>query len=287
MSDVKMSLTQNQYCAIMRVLETIPRILDVDQGASPPHPSSGQVRDPENSDVVASTPPDLSPELQSLASPEKGSSRVFLEFVFTVDTVRLQLYNAEAKHESDFNNTGIARFVLSEGTVRAKSLADGGTEAEIILRSFTMTNTCPGSSRFKEIIPLQKNRTQAQVMVMYSTSGTGGNQSAFVIVTIDSPKVLFALDPVFALFAFFTSGFSNSSPEPSHPRETDPEEHPGFSSVSQSRLGFRVDLHDVSLTLLENDEDLNSRAITLSIKQILMSQQVGGFPCSDELAWTT
>ena len=274
MSDVKISLTQNQYCAILQVLETIPRILDVDQG-TPLHPVPGQVQDFEDSEVAASTPPDLAPELRSFACPEKETSRVVLEFLFEVNTVRLQLYNADAKHESDFKNTGIARFVLSDGTVRAKSLANGGTEAEVVLQSFTMTNTRPGSSRFKEIISLQKNRTQAQAMIMYSSSGTGRNQSALVMATIDSPKVLFALDPVFALFAFFAGGSSSkSSAEPLHHRETDSEERPGFPSASQSKLGFRVDLHNVSLTLLENDEDLNSRAITLSIEHIVMSQQV-------------
>ena len=41
-----------------------------------------------------------------------------------------------------------------------------------------------------------------------------------------------------------------------------------------SSLSLRLDLHDVSISVLENDADVNSRAIRLSIKQLFLSQQV-------------
>ncbi|KAF8335473.1 vacuolar protein sorting-associated protein 13 [Cantharellus anzutake] len=277
MSDVDMSLTQNQYCAIMRILEAIPRIIDVGQVPSPDQPKAEPAQYAEKAtDIITPTPPDLAPELQyTLSAPSSEETpRALLELLFTLKAVRLHLYSAEAIQESDLRNAGIARFALSETTLRMKTLPRGGTQAEVVLQSFTMTNTCPGSSRFREIIPAQRNRSQPQAMATYTSSGTGSDQSTLIVLTVDSPKVLFALDPVFALLAFFTSAFpSRPSPDPTHGVETTPGNATGDPSALQPKLRFRVDLHDVSLTLLDNDGDPDSRAIALSIKQILTSQE--------------
>jgi len=47
-----------------------------------------------------------------------------------------------------------------------------------------------------------------------------------------------------------------------------------IASQADNSLTFRVDLNDVSVTLLESDTDINSQAIQLSIQQVMMSQQV-------------
>jgi vacuolar protein sorting-associated protein 13A/C len=89
---------------------------------------------------------------------------------------------------------------------------------------------------------------------------------------VDSPQIIFAIEPVIALLQIFTSG--------SIAKETPAQPIVGFSTQNevtdshQPRFDFRVDLHDVAVSILENDADSDSQAIRLSINQILMSQQV-------------
>jgi len=142
-----------------------------------------------------------------------------------------------------------------------------------------MTNTKSGRSRFRKITPAEKNREQPQVMILYSSSGVG-SASSFGVVMVDSPKILFALDPVFALLSFFTSTFppvapNSQSTETRHPAEK--EAAPSSAGQSQSAVAFRFDLHNASITVLEDDEQLNSQAIRLTIKQISLSQQESVF----------
>jgi vacuolar protein sorting-associated protein 13A/C len=90
------------------------------------------------------------------------------------------------------------------------------------------------------------------------------------ILTVDSPHVIFAIEPVIALLEFFTSAFQQETPadiDSSSMTESQRES-------TQSQLDFRLDLHDVSVNVLENDADTNSQAIRLYIDQILLSQQV-------------
>ena len=279
MTDVKISLTQRQYCAIVSLMQSLPRVFAIEtitgvaeETISPTSAPSAHL-DSDFSNHSTDLTPELHPRTPDGGGPT--TQRVTLDLIFIVNSVRLQLYNSEAFREADFKETSISRFALNDNTVRVKMLSDGALEAEVTLQSFTMTNTLPGSSRFREIIPAQKNRDLAQFTVLYTSSGAGNSRSSLVLVTIDSPQILFALDPVFALLAFLTSAFP--SPPASENGETTAETAGSLerqTSSTVSLMAFRLDLHDVSVTVLESDQQANSQAIQLSIKQVLMSQQV-------------
>lgn len=107
-------------------------------------------------------------------------------------------------------------------------------------------------------------------MVLYTMSGQG---SALAIITVDSPQIIFAIDPVIALLDFFTSAFTASESAPA-PEENVAEVNVAEPKTQQAALDFRIDLHDVSVSVLENDSDPETQSIQLSVKQILLSQQV-------------
>jgi vacuolar protein sorting-associated protein 13A/C len=179
-------------------------------------------------------------------------------------------------------SSGIARFALQDNSVRYKSFSNGGGEAEIILRSFTVTNTRPGASKFREIIPAAKH-DRNQFMVLFTMTGDKDN-SSLAIVTIESPKFLFTLDPIFALGNFFISAFNTPKRDDNKNKTltdasktqvtTKSNVEPPPPPSSENSLAFRVDLNDVSVTILESDTDINSQALQLSIQQLMMSQQV-------------
>jgi len=215
----------------------------------------------------ASTKVNLEPELRS------SSQRhwVTLDFVLSVTAVKLHLYDAFAFSDLHLKDNGIARFALNDNTVRFKLLSDGAGEAQVVLRSFTMGNTRPGNTKFREIIPAAQH-DRNQFMLLYTMSG-GVNPSSLAVLTVDSPQVIFAIDPVISLLEFFTSISSHRKPQPSPSIEQVSDETQN-TGQNQGTLDFRLDLHDVSISVLENDTESDSRAIRLYINQILLSQQV-------------
>lgn len=110
-------------------------------------------------------------------------------------------------------------------------------------------------------------------MILYTMSGSPDNTS-LAILTVDSPNIILAIEPVIALLNFFTSTLTSQEPSKSEPDNIAQVE---TSQPQRSRLDFRVDLHDVLVSILENDADPDSQTIRLSINQILLSQQVSSY----------
>jgi vacuolar protein sorting-associated protein 13A/C len=219
---------------------------------------------------------DLGPEISLHATDKEGKPInvwTTLDLVFSCHAVKLHLFDQNASCEDNLKECGIARFALVDNIVRYKSLSDGASEAEIVLKSLTMSNTRPGPTKFREIMPAAQH-DRNQFMILYSTSG-GPKPSSRAIVTIDSPKVIFSMDPVFALVDFFSSPFTN--PEASEGGNTGAQIEDVDNNAQASELAYRVDIHDLSVNILENDADSHSQAIHLTVKEVSASQQVSLF----------
>lgn len=210
----------------------------------------------------------LEPEIRVSSPLDGGRPWTTIDLVASIAAVRLHLYDRVATTEANLRDHGISRFALNDVSLRSKSMSDGASEAQLVLRSFTMSNTRPGGSKFREIVPAADHERN-QFMVLYSSSGT----SALVIMTVDAPHIIFSVEPIFLLLSFFTSG--PSSPKVSN-KDGDRETKKESSTVSTTDL--RLELHDVSISVLEDDTDPCSQAIRLRINQILISQQVSIAP---------
>lgn len=151
-------------------------------------------------------------------------------------------------------------------------LSDGALEAQVVLKSFTMNNTKPGNSKFRGIVPAAQH-DRNQVMVLYTMSG-GSERASMAVVTVDAPQVIFAVEPVIALLEFFTSPFPSSAPPASADSDVPQQIQSETADPGSSSMNFRLDLHDVSISVLEDEANAESQAIRLAIKQILISQQV-------------
>lgn len=193
----------------------------------------------------------------------------------TIAAVKLHLYDAFATTPANVKEHGIARFALNDNTLRLKTLSDSALEAQIVLRSVTMNNTRLGSSKFREIIPAAQHERN-QVMLLYTLS-SGRESRSVAILTIDSPEVIFAVDPVIALLDFFTSAFTTEADQ-GEVEHQDVASRETQTTATSSSIDFRVDLHDVSVSILEDDANAESQAIRLTVKQLLISQQVHSRP---------
>ncbi|TFK57082.1 DUF1162-domain-containing protein [Heliocybe sulcata] len=269
-SDVKLHLTQVQYRTLIALSTSVPRVLaGAPEGSAQAAQSSLYSPSREASTSESSGTPageDLRPELLPITSGD-GQPYTSLDFALDVKSIKLHLYDENATTSSSLKEHGIARFALNNNSVRFKLLSDGAGEAQVILQSLTMSNTRPGNSRFREIIPAAQHERN-QVMVLYTMSA-GSHSSAMAVATIDSPEILLAVDLVFALLDFFTRGINLNNDTEAGDQALEQSE-PG---PTESSLDFRIDLHDLSVIVLENDALPNTQAIQLSIKQVLVSQQ--------------
>ena len=258
---------------LLELSRSIPKILAgaPDGSAEVDNSAGSRLQIPVSDDKsVIDTTDDLFPELGPRIL---KNARVWttVDLVLTMDVVKLHLYDNLATTSLSLKEHGISRFALNNSTLKLKVLSDGAMEAEIVLKSVTMSNTRPGQSRFREIIPVVQHERN-QFMLLYTRAG-GPDPSSLAIVTIDSPQVIFSIDPVFALLDFI------SGPLRSDTLSYGDVEHTQGNIVSpdplqSARLDLRLDLHDVSISVPEDDTDPNSQAVRLSISQVSISQQV-------------
>lgn len=263
-SDIRIQLTQIQYGLLLNLSLSVAKVF---AGAQDELDDTGlvvppNVLPPADSSSEPSTV-SLEPEVR-VTSSAGVRTWTTVDLVMTVNTVKLHMYDQFAITEADFRTHGIVRFAISSSSVRMKMLSDGAVEAQLVLKSFTMSNTRPGNSKFREIIPAAEH-DRNQFMILYTASGG----SALAILTVDSPQVIFALDPVFALVDFFTAPFSHNRHEGEQPTS---EVHATEAS-SVTSLDFRFDLHDVVVTVLEDDTNPSTQSIRLSISQVMLSRQ--------------
>jgi vacuolar protein sorting-associated protein 13A/C len=253
----------------MRLLQSVARVVSSSEvSAASPSPNSNTAI--QKTQALPSSSTDLQPEIdktgQTTARKNIWST---LDAVVTLEAVKLHLYDRFATTEETLKDHGIARFALNSSTLRAKTLSDGAMEAELVLKSFTMSNTRPGNSKFREIIPAAQH-TRNQVMILYTASG-GTDGSSIAVITVDSPQVIFAVEPVIGLLEFFSSAFGQETTTTAEVEEE--ETGTKNTSSTSSTMNVRLDLHDLNVSILEDDANVDSRAIRLSIKTISLSHQ--------------
>lgn len=282
LSDVEMNMTARQYAFLMELSQTIPRTFAGEQaeeeelqpvGSSTTTSGTSYITNGAGSNLhEPAAVVDIIPELGDVAKKDGEIVKVWskIDLIFKVKTVYLELFTGDASHVTELKDASLARFSLNETNAQYRMVTDGSMEAELQIQSFTVNDTRPNvKTNYREIIPAV-NHGGAQFMIKFTMSG-GESKHMVALVTVDSPKIIFALDPVFALRDFFTSPFAAKSDEPEEQQpDTAANEEP---SKKESTLHYRVNIVDPEIMLLANPEVANSEAIVLATRQILIVQQ--------------
>lgn len=183
---------------------------------------------------------------------------VWLDGEFSIDQVQLDLFDEHAKTPELLRSSQLFQFKLNEMRVKVHQAPRQHLEAELAIRSFTATDTRPSrETHFREIVPAITHDGQ-QLLLNYTQEADG---DALAIVTIDSPKLIFSLDPLFALVNFL------ALPEVESPKA------PAATVPSERKLSFRVNIVEPRIILLSAPERSDSQAIVLMLRQAVISQQ--------------
>ncbi|KAG9251666.1 uncharacterized protein F5Z01DRAFT_260241 [Emericellopsis atlantica] len=308
MSDFNLKLTQYQLKSLLAISKSVPAAFagegtDGDEEAARAVDQETLKRartlDTQNDDQPLV---DLGPELSSI---DKAWTK--LDLVFKVNTIGLELIMARPDEPcGDAASRSLSRFSLDDTKVKTRMLSDGSLEAELLIHSFTIHDSRQGeSNRFRRIMT-SANKDVQQLMASVTMSG-GKERSLIAMCTIDSPRVIFALDYLFAIQKFAVEGLAEDEPLPiddesmadmadesdtdsltttqTRSQREEPQlsrQHSTLSHRSQRQseekqpkisVAFRVNLVDAQVILIANPLSSSSEAIVLSIRQMLLSQQ--------------
>lgn len=309
MTDFNVKITQYQLKALLAISRSVPAAFSgdadaqteeaeqaVDDGTLRRAQTLPRTERPSEDDDV-----DMAPEL--------GSHRdtwTKLDLVFRVHTIGLELINArDGQPVGDLKSASLGRFSLDDSRLKTRMQANGSLEAEFVIQSFTIYDSRPrDTNKFRRIMT-SGNKSVQQFMASVTMSG-GKERNLIAMVAIDSPRIIFALDYLFALQNFIMIGLQTEEPLPIEDDDTEsPEESdadsmqvsiaprlPSHMSTRSSistksvkktdpknedqpamTIAFRVNIVDAQVILIANPLSASSEAIVLGTKQVLLSRQ--------------
>ncbi|KAL1801615.1 hypothetical protein ACET3X_001957 [Alternaria dauci] len=303
MSDINLQLTPEQMKFALELSRSIPAAfatesdaIEQDVQAELPKETTGPARRLTDKDDGAKEPSkdvvtSQGPELQT----GDDSKWTKLDFVFKVGTIGLELVKSEdGEPVGDVEAASLSKFSLNDTNVKVRMISDGAMEAELVVQSFTIRDSrTQGTNKFRKIMSLINNDVKQQFMASVSISG-GQERNMIALLTIDSPRIILALDYLFALQAFANAGLATNEPlaieevpveqdetdsdnddimSPDGSRTLEQPEPAKESTDNGMNVSFRVNLVDAQVVLIANPALASSEAIVLGTKQVLVSKQ--------------
>ncbi|RVD82950.1 uncharacterized protein DFL_007357 [Arthrobotrys flagrans] len=300
MSDLKMKLSQDQLQILVDLSRSIPGVFAGEpEDYAPPEAVSptgntnlfGQ-SSPSDSPIPAS---DLNPELSVVSG-----IWTKVDLILTMGDISLELLvSSPSEPIRDITTASLSKFSLNRTGIKLRMMSDGSLESEVLIKSFTIND-----SRRKETNKYRKIMSStitdgSQFMASITISGQT-NRHLIAMLTIDSPRIIFALDYLFALRDFILNGIGINEIYPTDqiPASTDGSSTEDISSDSdidiyvgngkeetasssavdektgvQMETSFRINIVDAQVILIAHPESSSSEAIVLGTKQVLLAQQ--------------
>ncbi|KAK5662658.1 hypothetical protein OQA88_8574 [Cercophora sp. LCS_1] len=307
MTDINLRITPYQLNSLLRISQSVPAVFSGDSEQK----AAEAEREVDNATLERARTMsgfggqgqekliDMGPELGT-----HGEAWTKMDLIFHVNTIGLELINAaEDAPVGDLDAASLSKFSLDSSQLKTRMDSNGSIEAEFVIQSFTIYDTRQRETNKFRRIMTSGNKSVQQFMASISMSG-GQDRSVIAMVAIDSPRVIFALDYLFAIQHFVTVGMQMDDPLP--PEKTPLESPEDMSETDSMRVSFtgrrsqdsnprpsvsqdlesapkkleskmaiayRVNVVDAQVILIANPLSVSSEAIVLGTKQVLLSQQ--------------
>jgi vacuolar protein sorting-associated protein 13A/C len=306
LSDINVKVTQEQMRFALELSKSIPAAFAteaeevVDEEIEDELPDSTlqparAVTDQESdSEAETQTPSRLEPELDT-----SGDKWTKLDLVFKVGALGLELVKGKTDEPvGDLAAASLSKFSLDQTHIKLRMISDGSLESELLIQSLNIKDTrTRETNKFRKIMSLINTDVKQQFMASISMSG-GKEKNLVALLTIDSPRVILALDYLFAIKAFIDAGLATDEPLDIE-SASDEDQATDSRSVSTHRSGevalrkpsqaaltaeepaaedamnisFRVNVVDAQVVLIANPAITTSEAIVLGTKQVLVAKQ--------------
>lgn len=301
MSPTNLRISQTQMKFLLELSKTVPGAFAPDAelqeaeaygdlSRSTTEPAAAASSQQSSAITTAGQRSDQEPEI----IPEK-ETWVKLDLAFKAPTIGLELILAnENEPVGHLDEASLSKFSLNDTNVKLRMLSDDALESELLIHSFTVRDSrTREGNKFRKIMSLINNDVQQQFMASISVS-PGPDKHLIAMLTIDSPRIIFALDYLFALQSFASTAFSmEEGVQVEETQDETPEETESASSARTSSdqtvvpssstattakqqtmtMSLRASVIDAQVILIANPAISNTEAIVLGSKQLLYSQQ--------------
>ncbi|KAL2823903.1 hypothetical protein BDW59DRAFT_148182 [Aspergillus cavernicola] len=298
MSPINLRVSQKQLKSLLDISRTAPNAFVTDS-------EQQELEAMEALPSLAETGREAQPNAVQIAGQQDVSSGdpngktetwVRLDMIFKADSVGLELIiGKDDAPIGSLDDSSLSKFSLNDTRVKLRMLTDGSLESELLIHSFSIRDSRKQeTNKFRKIMSLINNDVKQQFMASVSMS-PGPEKHLIAMLTIDSPRIILALDYLSALQTFAHSIFAtkelveddedDESPEEEEPRSSmaectdtsllspSPEEEPVTTAPSQMTISFRVSLVDAQIITIANPAIPHTEAIVLGAKEVLFSQQ--------------
>ncbi|GIK03206.1 hypothetical protein Aspvir_007275 [Aspergillus viridinutans] len=297
MSPINLRVSQKQLKFLLELSKTVPGAFSTDYEqqeleAFEDLPTSVTDTSKGADSKIAQPPPEHEKTAEGTGLDDETWAK--LDMIFKVDSVGLELILAKDDEPvGNLEDSSLSKFSLNDTKVKLRMLTDGSLESELLIHSLSVRDSRnQDTNKFRKIMSLINNDVQQQFMASLSVS-PGPEKHLIAMLTIDSPRIILALDYLSALQSFMNSVFTADEPvavedieetdEASEPRSSTTESPdqtaittPGedsTSSAGQTTISFRVNLVDAQIIMIANPAIAHTEAIVLGTKQVLFSQQ--------------
>lgn len=305
MSPISLRIAQPQLKFLMELSKTVPNAFATDpeqveeeqvlEKLPQPRVESAKSFTENNSKKEETIEPSSTDQQPELVSGSETWTK--LDLNFEVKTVGLQLILAQDEEPiGDLEAASLSTFSLNETSVKLRINNDDSLEAELLINSFIVKDSrTQETNKFRKIMSLINDDVKQQFMASVSISGAK-ERHLIAMLTIDSPRIILAMDYLFAVQKFVNAAFPTEEPSEveealavgspelddsgsgiSTPISQNPpkkQEKPETSEqLNPLNISFRINVVDAQVILIANPTISNSEAIVLGTKQVLISQQ--------------
>ena len=304
MSPINLRIAQTQLKFLLELSKTVPNAFTTDPEENEENvlqelPKSVVEPAKTITEQAKEDPGVKSPSYQGPELGSKSETWTKIDLIFKAKTIGLELILAkEDAPVGDLEAASLSKFALNDTTIKLRMISDGALESELLIHSFTIKDSrSRETNKFRKIMSLINDDVKQQFMASVSISG-GDDRHLIAMLTIDSPRIIFAMDYLFALQAFATTAFALeetltvddasqegtavldetdsavSTPVNGTARQLpDDSKASNPSEPASMSMSFRVNVVDAQIILIANPTIAHSEAIVLGTKQVLLSQQ--------------
>lgn len=307
MPELEMHLTELQLKNLLSISESITKVFTLDDDSD--DTLDDIEADAKNANAVVKhntekDKPKAEPTEGELAETTEIPSNIppdhhKVHMKFVVPKVALKLYNRTDLIE-DFDCKILSSFNLNNFDFAFDMNQDGNFVSDVSVKSFVVNDERLGTSnKFKEMIPPIDHENN-QFILNVSTNGEPEKRNTTVMLTVDSPKMILALDYLVEVQNFVNKGLESDRPlvelsEDEEEEESDqdkvPLEENGEEEDTSSkalivkddeaeapevhplRIGYSINITNPTLMLLADPSNESTEAIVFKMEQVLITSQ--------------
>ncbi|AGO11202.1 AaceriACL064Cp [[Ashbya] aceris (nom. inval.)] len=204
---------------------------------------------------------------------------IFIDVAFDAPSVSLTLFNQTADVE-DVSEHGITEIRLHDFGIKMHMTHVGNLKSEVHIAAFTVEDIRTSKDNKHTMLIPRIEGDNYQFMGSLNRTFMDSTELIDIAVTVDSPKVILAMDYLFALKSLFDNAFSVKAPSvifENSDRKLSVDGSTAVATVadhdSPMKIQYSINIINSQVILLADPSKVDSEAVVFAVGQLLLSDQ--------------